>query len=108
MLISPDTRGPSSHPPSSVATAVDWRGLGSALPHQRPEPALVEQRDAVALLGEALDLHELEPGVAAGGLERVRPSAHEHGRLERRPAVDRGAGAARGARGDRAGPAQDA
>src|SRR5262249_34664852 len=52
----------------------------------------------VALLAEALDLDELPSGVPAGGLEGIRPAAHDDVRLRRRRAVDRGARPLRGAR----------
>ena len=51
----------------------------SASPHEPPELRLVEQRDPVPLLAQPLDLHQLQPAVAAR-----RPAAHWAGRGRRR------------------------
>ena len=43
-------------------------GSKSSPCNQTPEPLLIEERDLVTLLAETLDLHQLEAGVASGGL----------------------------------------
>src|SRR5438477_6804195 len=43
---------------------------------QFPELGFAEQRDAVAPLAQALDLHELQSAFLSGGLQRIRPAAH--------------------------------
>src|SRR5262245_56838382 len=65
------------HAPRAVQAFFGCRN--SAPAGQAPEALLVDQRDAVSLLAKPLDLHELQSGVAAGGLKRVRPAAHHHG-----------------------------
>ena len=74
-------------------------GANSFLPGQPPELRLVQQRDPVPLLAQPLDLHQLEAGVLARRLQRVRPAADDDRRLRRRSAVDDRAGALRGADG---------
>src|SRR4029079_17436331 len=44
-----------------------------------PESRFVEQRDPMALLAEALDLHQLQSAGAAGCLQRIGTSAHHDG-----------------------------
>src|SRR5213080_1527912 len=75
---------------------------------QPPELPLVEQRDLMAFLAQALDFHQLESGVAARGLQRIRPAAHDDRRPRRRAAVDDRAGAPGGAYRLAAARAQDA
>src|SRR5262249_32761404 len=75
---------------------------------EAPETCLVEDRDPVALLAQALDLHQLPPGVAAGGLERVRTSPDHDRGARRGPAVHRGPGTPRGPHGLAAALAEDA
>src|SRR6188474_1473250 len=64
-----------------------------------PELRLAQHRDAVSLLAQPLDLHQLQPTVAARRLQRVGPAADDDGRLRRRPRVDDRPGAPR-RRGD--------
>src|SRR5882672_6499505 len=55
---------------------------GSSSPSDElPELALVQQRDPMTLLAQPLDLHQLQPGITARGLQRIRPSADD----DRRP-----------------------
>src|SRR5262245_42582663 len=53
------------------------------LSDEPPELRLVEQRDLVAFLAQALDLHQLESGVLACRLQGVGPPAHHHRGLAR-------------------------
>src|SRR6185295_11607184 len=46
-------------------------GASPAFCRQAPELLLVEQCDLVTLLAEPLDLHQLEAGIAAGGLQGI-------------------------------------
>src|SRR5215217_6903458 len=62
----------------------------SGLLSQPPELLLVEQRNALPLGAQPLDLHQLDAAVLARRLQRVRPSADDHRRFRRRPAVDDG------------------
>src|SRR5207245_2154817 len=64
---------------------------------EAPELLFVQQRDASAPGAQPFDLHQLEAAVAARGLQRIRPAAHDDRRLGRWRTVDDGAGAARGA-----------
>src|SRR5262245_21629091 len=54
---------------------------------QPPEPPLGQERDAVPLLAQPLDLHQLQPGVLPRSLLRVRPAADDDGRARRGTAV---------------------
>ena len=85
-----------------LAISLPWPKAGeeasSALAREAPELRLVEQRDLVAFLAKALDLHELQPRVLPGGLLRIGPPAHQDGGARRGPAVDDRAGPRRGAR----------
>ena len=57
----------------------------SATPHESPELGFVEQRDPVPLLAQPLDLHQLQPAIAAR-----RPAAGWAGRARRRSSCDDG------------------
>jgi len=61
----------------------------------------------VPLLAQSLDLHQLQPTVAACGLQRIRPSADDDGGPRRRTAVDDRARFLRGANRFAAQPAED-
>src|SRR5579872_6078687 len=77
-------------------------------PHQAPELFFVEQRDAMAFLAQALDFHQLQPAVPAGGLQRIGPSADDDRGARRGTAVNDGPGAPRRALRFVAPAAQDA
>ena len=62
----------------------------SAFSDQFPETLFVDQRDAVALLPKAFDLHQLPTGVLAGGLKRVGTATHHHRGARGRCAMDGG------------------
>jgi len=57
------------------------RGLraGALALREQPELRFVQQRDAVPLLPQALDFHQLQARVAPGHLLHVGPSAHDDG-----------------------------
>jgi chromate transporter len=82
--------------------------LGSAAPHQPPEPALVQERDPVALLAQPPDLQQLPSAVPPRGLEGVGPPADQHGDDRRRHPVDDGPRAPRGPHRVAPGLAEDA
>src|SRR5260221_13558096 len=65
----------------------------SPLTREPPELRFVEQRDPVALLAQPLDLHELQPRLAARRLLRIGASADDDRRPDGRHAVDHGPGA---------------
>src|SRR5215204_3305955 len=76
--------------------------------HQSPELLLIEQRDAMSLLAQTFDLHQLQSAIAPGGLQWIRPPTDDDCRLRRGAAVDDGPGAPSGSGGIRSFRAQNA
>src|SRR5256885_5257102 len=64
-------------------TGVQTCALPISAADEVPEPCLVQERDPMTLQPQPLDLHQLQTGVAACGLQRIRPSANDHGQIGR-------------------------